>query len=107
MKDDTLSLLLQAEKEYHSAVKEAVRDAEKYADNRRAEQVVYLEEQKQTWRLFESAEGEKLEQALLVESEKLEEEAVKLKEQMKLRQTEKADWISERLKERVMSLLWQ
>ena len=107
MKEDILSLLLQTEEEYDSAVKDAVAEAEKYVDSRRKEQAEYTEEMRQELSAYERAESEKLELALAAESAKMESKAVILKQHMKARQMEKADWISELLKEEVLSLLWR
>ena len=107
MKEDILSLLLQAESEYQGAVKKAVKEAESYVDDRRKEQAAYIEKLKQDLHMFEKTDSEMLEQMLIAESESMEEEMIKLKEQMKIRQEEKADRISGFLKEEVLSLLWQ
>ena len=107
MKEDILFLLLQAESEYHSDVKTAVKEAENYVENRRKEQNVYISELKQNLAFFEKTENDKLEQRLIAEGERMEEEAVRLKKQMKIHQQEKADKISEILKEEVLSRLWQ
>ena len=107
MKEDILSLLLQAESEYHSSVKHAVKEAESYVENRRGEQAAYIERLKRNLVSFEKAEGDVLEQTLLDECKKMEGEAAKLKGQMKARQEGKADHISKLLKEEVLSLLWR
>lgn len=107
MKDDILSLLLQAENEYQRAMKAAVEDAEKYADDRRQEQTAYVGELKRDLSHFEKTESEKLEQELTAQSAEMEKEAVRLKEQMRTIQQEKADQISERLREEVLFLIWQ
>jgi hypothetical protein len=107
LKEDILSLLLQAEYEYHSTVKHAVRDAEKYVENSRKEQAKHIEELRQKQLFFEKTENEIMEQTLLTESKRIEEKAARLKEQMKARQEDKADMISKRLKEEVLSLLWR
>jgi len=95
------------ESEYHSTVKTAVKEAEAYVDNSRKEQAVYIKQLKKDLLFFEKTQSEMLEQTLLTESSKMEEEAVGLKRQMKVRQEEKADQISELLKEEVLSLLWR
>ena len=107
MKEDILSLLLQTEIEYQSTVKNAVKDAEKYVDDRRDEQTAYIEELKRSLHDFEKTEGVKFEKMLAAESAKMENEAARMKKHMKLRQEEKADRISELLKEEVLSLLWR
>jgi hypothetical protein len=105
--DDVLSLLLRAEAEYHGAVKKAAQKAEAYAESQKNEQAAYLEELKREWQLFEKAENAKLDKALLDDELKMENESIKLKAQMKTRQGEKADLISERLKKEVLSLIWR
>ena len=107
MKDDILSLLLQAETEYNTSVKAAAKGAGKYVDSRREQQAAYITGKKKEFSAFEKTESEKLEQSLIAESEKLEKEAAALKAKMRVRQEEKADRISELLKEEVLSLLWR
>ena len=107
MQENVLSLLLQTESEYHSAMKHAVKEAEAYVDRRREEQTAYIEEQKRKLLFFEEFEGEALEQKLIDESARLEEEAAKQKDRMRKCQEDKADRISTLLKEEVLSLLWQ
>ena len=107
LKEEVLSLLLQTESEYHNAIKKAVKSAEKYVDDSRKEQAAYIEGLKQDLYFFEKTGSEELELMLSAESEKMETEAVRLKEKMKLRQEEKADRISDSLKKEVLSLLWQ
>jgi len=107
MEEDVLSLLLQAENEYHITMKQAVIEAENYVENRRNERTAHIEELKQKLILFEKSESEKLEHTLLAESKKMEEEAARQKKQMKARQGEKADQISQLLKEEVLRSLWQ
>jgi len=102
-----LAVLLQAEDEYHIAVKGAVKEAEKYSDDRKSDQAAYIEQLKRDWHAFEQAENERLERELLAQEKNMEAEAAELRARMKLRQQEKADEISERLKEEVLSLLWQ
>ena len=107
MKEDVLSLLLESEEEYFRAVKDAESDAGEYVNGRRKEQSVFIGELKQETYLYEKSESEKLERALSEEYERMEKEADRLKKRMKTRQREKADWISELLKEEVLSLLWR
>ena len=104
MNEDILYLLLQAENEYHSAMKNAVKEAEDYADECRERQNGYIEELKKNWHLFENSENGKLEQMLSENERKLEAKAAELKEYLRISQKKKADLISERLKEEVLSL---
>jgi len=107
LKEDILPLLLQTEEDYRAAVKDAVREAEEYVENRRKKQAVYIEELKHDFEHFKANEAEKLERDLSAESEKMEIQADGLKQRMKVRQQEKADRMSELLKEEVLSLLWR
>ena len=107
MKEDFFSMLLQSENEYHNAVKNAVKEAEKYVDDRRREQTAFIERLKNDLRVYEKTESKKLEQALSAENDKMEKEAVRLKKQMMSLKEKKADRISELLKEEVLSLLWR
>ena len=104
MNEDILYALLQAENEYQAAMKNAVKDAEDYADDCRNKQIAYIEELKQNWHLFEKSEKEKLEKRLSDDEQKLEIKAAELKRQLKISQEKKADLISERLKGEVLSL---
>jgi len=104
LNEDILYVLLQAENEYQSAMKNAVKEAEDYADGLRNKQAAYIEELKQNWHLFEASEIEKLEKRLFDDEQKLEVRAAELKEQLKISQKKKADMISERLKKEVLSL---
>jgi len=103
VKEDTLSILLQTENDYHNAIKTAVSEAGKYVAGRRKEQAEYLDELKRSLRSYEETEGKKMSQALLAESDRMEEEAIKLKEKMKACQASMAKQIVQRLKEEVLS----
>lgn len=107
MKDDVLTLLLQTEKEYHSAMRAAVENAEKYIDESRKEQQVYIAEMKRDFDSFEKAETERLEQALALECGNMEQEAERRKARMRALKEEHTEKISQRLKEEVLALLWQ
>jgi len=107
LKENILSPLLQAEQEYQTAVKAAVDKAEHYAHDREQEQITFYEEGKKDWRRFEETESEKLKQTMAADGDIMEEQAIRLRKEMKLRQLEKADEISERLMEEVLSTLWQ
>ena len=95
---------MQAEKEYHNKVKHALKDADKYVTDCQRKQSAYLDHLRHEWDLFEKAEREKLEKALLDDQQKLEHGLAKSKEQMRACQQKKAEAISERLKEEVLSL---
>ena len=99
-----MSLILQAENEYHDAIKKAVREAEKYTDDCRNRQRAYIEELNREWELLEKAEQEKLEKALLEAEKKMEKETAQTKARLKSYQEKKVDTISERLKEEVVSI---
>ena len=107
MKKDILSLLLQAESEFQAALRGAVEEAEQYVDDRRSEQAAYVEELKREWHLFEQTEADELERALAAEGQRMEEEALRIKEQLRTRKEREEDRISEGLKEEVLSLLWR
>lgn len=102
-----MTLFLQTESEYHSAVKAAVKEAEGYVEKCRKEQAAFVENLKQKLLYFEQTQSDMLEQTLKIESGIMEEEAVGRKEQMRRRQEEKADEISQLLKEEVLSKLWR
>jgi len=104
LNEDILSVLLQAESEYHAAVENAVENAGIYTDDCRKKQSAYIEVLKQDWDSFEKAESDKLENMLLKDEQKMEAEMEELRKRLKISQSEKADIISERLKEEVLSL---
>ena len=104
LKEDIINLILQAEKEYHNKLKKAVTEAEKYADDCKKKQGAIIDEMQEEWYSFEKAENEKLKNALYEDEQKMEIEMAKSKEQLKIRQIKKADLISDRLKEEVLSL---
>jgi len=99
-----MSMLLQAENEYHDAVKNAVKRAENYADNSKKRQAAYIEILKSDWDSFETDENAQLDKTLADDEQKLETEMEELKKHLKISQEKKADMISERLKEEVLSL---
>ena len=104
MNEDILSVLLQAESEYHAAVNTAVKKGENYADNCRKKQSAYIETLKRDWDLFEKTESDKLKNTLSDDEKRMDKEKEESKEKLKISQKEKADTISERLKEEVLSL---
>jgi len=104
LNEDILSLLLQTESEYHAAMKNATKEAEDYADDSKEKQNAYIEGLKQEWDLFEKAENDKLAKMLADDEVRLEAKTAELKEQLRISQKKKADLISERLKEEVLSL---
>ena len=107
MKEDMVAHLLLAESEYNDAIKAAVTEAELYERDRKEEQLAYAERLKHEWHEYERAENEKLELRLFAENEKMEKEADRLKGQMRVLRKENAEQISTRLKEEVLSLIWQ
>jgi len=107
MKEDMVAQLLLAESEYHDVIKAAVKEAEQYERDRKEEQLAYAEGLKNEWHEFERAENKKLELQLFIDNEKMEKEADRLKGQMRILREENAGQISTRLKEEVLSLIWQ
>jgi len=96
-------MLLQTENDYHNTIKNAVSEAGTYVADRRKEQAEYVDELKRSLRVFEETESKKMNQALAAESDRMEEEAVKLKEKMKDCQASMAEHIVLHLKEEVLS----
>ena len=107
MKENILNLILKAENDYHHSVQKAVDEADLYADGCKEEQGAYLESLQEEWYLFEKSENEVFKKKLSEAELKLEAKLVEDKEQLKLRQQNKAGQISERLKREVLSLTWQ
>jgi len=107
LNEDILSLILQAENEYHAAMKKTAEEAEGYADGRKKEQDAYIEGLKRDWHLFEESENKKLAEMFEENEKKLETEAAELKKRLIASQKKKADLISGRLKKEVISLIWQ
>ena len=104
MKTNVLELIIKAESDYQDIVDNAVVEAELYADDRRNEQAACAQRAELEWSSFEKAENAKLEMALQLDKQRLEEETERAMEQLKELQSRKLDLISDRLKEEVMSL---
>ena len=104
MKEDILDPILQAEKEYHGAMKNAVLEAEVYVEECKEKQAAYVEKLNREWYIFEKAEKDKFEKRLLDAERRLEAETAALKEKLKNCQKIKAESISERFKREVLSL---
>jgi F0F1-type ATP synthase membrane subunit b/b' len=104
LNEAVISSLLGAEDAYHAAVKKAMTDAENYANESKKAQRAYLEALKQEWELFEKTELKNLKIRLAEAEQKAEEETARIKERLKAEQEKKADMISDRLKEEVLSL---
>jgi len=105
LNEDILSLILQAENEYHAAMKNTFEEAEKYAGDSKKEQDDYIENLKLGWHSFETSENETLAKMLEENEKKLDAETAELKKQLSVRQKDKAGPISERLKKEVV--IWQ
>ncbi|MCL2814761.1 MAG: hypothetical protein FWD23_09195 [Oscillospiraceae bacterium] len=103
MNEDILSLLLQAENEYHAAMENAAKEAEVYEQDNEKNQAGYIDELKREWDLFEKSENRKLAQMIADEEQKSEKKAAEQKNQLKESQKKKAEIISERLKKEVLS----
>ena len=104
MKDEIITLILQAEREYHDAVKNAVNEAENYANESKMRQDADLEAMESEWRRSEEAENDKFQKSLHEDERKMIAEMAQKMEQLRKSQKEKMDSISERLKEEVLSL---
>ena len=104
LKENILNLILQAEKEYHDALNKAMREGEKYVDDCKRKQDAFVEQLKRKWYLFEKTENENFQKKLLDEEQRMEAITTEKKDDLKNRQQLKADIISQRLKEEVLSL---
>ena len=104
MKDDILDPILQAEKEYHHAMKSALSEAERYVDDCKEKQAAYLEKLNREWHIFEKAENQKFEKRLADDEHRMEAETALLKSKLKSRQEIKAESISERVKREVLAI---
>ena len=103
MKNDVLKLIIQAEEDYQQMVKEAVHAAERYVDEQRDVQSVYVKSLDDEWALFEEETNRSLEEKLAISEQQQEAALEKRKEDLQLRQQAKAENISERLKEEVLT----
>ena len=103
MNEDIISLLFQAENEYHNAVKTAVSEAENYADGCKKKQNAFIENLKQDWHSFEKSDNDKLAKKLYEDEKILEARAAELKKRLRIIREKKAELISERLKEEVLA----
>ncbi|MCL2164317.1 MAG: hypothetical protein FWH55_07980 [Oscillospiraceae bacterium] len=104
MKENVLSLILQIESDYHKAVDDAVEKADVYVTACRQDQRVFFSELDREWELFEAAEQKKFDIKLKEEEHRMEKELASRKIQLKARQQDFAELISERLKKEVLSL---
>ena len=104
LNDDIFLLILQAENEYHVAIKNAVKKAENYVDDCKKKQNSYIEDLKQDWRLVEKSENDKFSKMLSENTEKLENKMAESKKYLNISQKKKIDSISDRLKKEVISL---
>jgi len=104
LNNDILQLILQAENEYHAAMKNVVAEVENYADEYRKRQNAYIEDLKREWHLFEKSENDKFTEMLAESEKKLDAKMTELKKQLNVSKKKKADLISERLKKEVVSL---
>jgi peptidoglycan hydrolase CwlO-like protein len=101
---DALGLILQAEREYYIAIDKAVIEGKRYVDERKLKQEEHIKKEKNEWNLFEVSENEKLQSKLAKEEQRIEELLSELKDELKEMQEKKADIISTRLKEEVLSI---
>ena len=104
MKEDVISEILRAENDYNYALSSAVKEAEQYAAEARAQQSAWQDKLRQDFRHFEKAERDRFEETLSESMRKMDEENTAAKELMRTRQQKKAGEISDRLKEEVLSL---
>ena len=104
MKDDVISEVLRAENDYHYAIDDAEKEAEKYALDKRKQQGAHLEQLRADFHAFEKSEREKFETTLSDSMRKMDEENAAKKARLKACQIRKAEQISERLKKEVLSL---
>ena len=104
MSGEVLNLILNAEQEYHSAIKKAIGEAKRYVDVNKDKQKSFVEHLNYEWYLFEKSENESFEKKLLETEKEMIEEIAKRKEPLKASQQKKADLISERLKREVLSI---
>ena len=106
LREDIIDLILQAEKEYQGTVRQAVAEAEQYADECKEKQGAYIETLKEGWHLFENGETAKFAEALSQVERKVKKEIAEKKEQLRLCQEKRMEAISERLKEEVLSFYY-
>jgi hypothetical protein len=104
LNEDVISLLLQVENDYHNAVKTAVDEAMNYADGCKKKQDAYIDGLNRDWHLFETSENNKLDKKLSEDEKNLEAKTAELKTRLKISRENKAELISERLKEEVLAL---
>lgn len=103
MKDDVLGLILHAEGEYSGALKNAVSDAAKYADESRAAHADRMEQLKSDFQLFERSEREMFEEALAEYDAHMSQKLKEAKERLMASQAAMIGKLSERIKNEVLS----
>lgn len=107
MKEDIFEHIMQAEEGYKEALKAALAEAGEYVDECRDKQSTYFEGLRQDWDMFESAENDRFAGALRNEELKMEADTAEYIKQLRANQELKAETISQRLKEEVLSSIWQ
>jgi hypothetical protein len=104
VKEDILTLIMKAEKDYNKSVDKAMADAKLYVDGKRKIQNDHVEELKREWYLYAKSENEKFLDMLLEKEREIDNESDTRKAELRAMQLEKAEAISERIKEEVLSL---
>ena len=107
MKREIFESIMKAERKYHGTMEGRIAEAENYVDDCKRKQASYYEGLKYEWYLFEKNENEKLKESIAEFEQKTEAETVKIKEQLKLRQSEDIEARSEMLKKEVLSFIWR
>ena len=104
MSDNIISIVLQAEDDYHYAIEKTALEAEQYEQDSRITQSAYLDELRNGFKTFESSQRNEFDKTLYESMQKMDNENDTIKAQLKTCQINMAELISERLKKEVLSL---
>ena len=103
MSDNIISRILQAEAEYHAAIKKVTQESETHKESLQKQQSQVLDEIKQQWRQFEVTSDAEYQRELNRRLGELERDFQRRKLELKNSQHSKIDLVSERLKKEVLS----
>ena len=104
MTENMISRILRAEAEYHAALEKSSQESDLHKESLQKKQNEVLDNEKRQWHLFEETCDIRYKEELSKQQEELEQDFLRRKQELRNRQQQKADIISERLKKEVLTL---
>ena len=104
MNDNMISRILRAEAEYHAALEKVSQESDLHKEGLQKKQNEVLDNVKRQWHLFDETCDLKYNEELSKQQEELEQDFLRRKQELKTRQQQKVDIISDRLKKEVLTL---